>query len=277
MAGRVFIALVSLCALFSGWLVHASHGDSIHRIKERGVLRVAMIQGEHVPYVFHRDGRLQGIDVSLSQKLAHHLGVKLELIRTATQYDEVVAQVASGKADIGVSNISITLKRALKIYYSRPYIHLNKVILLHQSYFARHKGSDEVSLKDFFKGPNQLGVIRGSSYVEFAREVFPGARLAFYDQWVDLVADVKAGKVAGAFWDQFEVEKVIFTEPHGLLNYMVVQLDIPEDKVGIILPKEDPHLLHWINNFVEIVLKTKTGRQLAMMYLQDKGRPYENY
>lgn len=276
MTGHIFIILFSAYALFSGGLAF-SYADSIRHIKERGALRVAMVQGEHVPYAFHRDGRLQGIDVSIAQRLAERLGVKLELIRTAVHYDDVVAQVASGKADIGVSNLSITLKRALKIYYSRPYIHLNKAILLKHSYFARHKSVDEVSLKDFFKGPNQLGVIRGSAYVEFAREIFPDAHLVLYDQWTDLVEDVKSGKVAGAFRDQFEIEKIIFTEPHGLLNYMVVQLDLPQDKVAIIVPKEYPHLLHWINYFVEIELETVTGRQLAMMYLENKGKRYAWY
>lgn len=238
-------------------------------IRKNGVLRVAMQSRNESPFVISTKAKsLTGIDVNLAKNIAKHLGVSVAFIRTAKTPDQVIAQVARGEADLGISNLSITLDRALHVGFSLPYIHLHKAVLLGQASFGRLKKNDQESVRSFFTGNNKLGVMRESSYVEFARAEFPEAQLVHYDDWGQLIQDLRQGKIAGGFWDQFEVEKVVLLEPHGLLDYLVVQLQVPTDKVAIALPKDDPHFLRWINTFMEIQVSVKNARDLAVSHMR---------
>ena len=257
-------ALVFVCCFFA-----VSHGKKLEAIQKAGIIRVAMINREEKPFVFFdQKGDLSGIDVQLAERIAKSLKVKLKLVRTEKTPDRVVGQVEKGEADIAISNLSITLNRALRVSFSAPYIKVHKAILLNQSIFSEYKKNDLESLSSFFTGKNKLGVMRGSSYLEFAKTLFPNAPLVYYDDWNELVKDLNLGKIAGGFWDQFELEKVLLLEPQGLLKYMVVQLRVPTDKIAIAMPKNDIHLLHWINTYLETEEETLNARDLVVLFMR---------
>lgn len=250
-------------------LLAPAYAGKIQEIRNNGVLRVAMQTRNENPFVLKTGKKhLAGIDISLGERIAQYLGVDVRFIRTALTPDQVVKQVENGEADLAISNLSITLNRALRVGFSSPYIQLHKAILLSQKHFNRLKKNDSETLRTFFLGENKLGVMRESSYVEFARIEFPRATLVEYDDWDQLVQDVSNGKIAGGFWDQFEIEKVVFTKPHGLLNYFVVQLQVPTDKVAIALPKNDAHFLRWVNTFMEIEVDVLQARDLTLSYMK---------
>ncbi|UNM06666.1 MAG: amino acid ABC transporter substrate-binding protein [Holosporaceae bacterium] len=253
-----------------------AYAGKIEKIRANGVLRVAMQMRDESPFVLKTGKKhLTGIDVRIGKRIAKHLGVDVKFIRTVKTPDQVVRQVERGEADIAISNLSITLDRALRVGFSSPYIHLHKAVILSQKHFNLLKKNDNETLRTFFSGKNKLGVMKESSYVEFARVEFPNAELVEYDDWDQLVQDLNEGKVAGGFWDQFEIEKVVLTEPHGLLNYFVVQLQVPTDKVAIALPKNDVHFLRWINTFMEIEVNILSARDLAISYMK-YGRENES-
>ncbi len=247
--------------------VMAHPDDLLQHIKDRGYLTVAMLKTDDPPFSMKdNQGNEIGVDIDLGKEIAKHLGVKLQTLRTASTYDQVVDQVASGKADLALSNLSVTLKRAQKVNYSKQYIIVKKSILLNHKVFSQLKKTDAESLKSFFRAGNKLGVMKGSSYVEFAKVEFPQAELVLYDKWSSLVEDLDKGVISGGFWDEFEVEKVLFFRPGGSFRYQAVTLKVPTDKVAIAVPKSHQDFLNWINTFLDLKVTRLTVKDLLKIY-----------
>lgn len=241
--------------------------DAIERIKKRGQLIVAIVKADEPPF-FMRDqkGQTIGVDPRLARLLANELGVRLKILRTANTYDEVIDQVERGEADLGISALSITLKRAQKVNYSEQYISIKKSILLNYKIFSEFKKSDKESLLTFFEAGHKIGVVRGTAYVHFAHDEFPNAQIISYDDWDSLLKGLSREEIAAGFSDQFSVEQVIFSHHYNPFLYQAIDLNVPTDKVAIAIPKADLNLLNWINTFLKIRFKHLTVKDLLLLY-----------
>jgi len=158
MRGRILIsAVLFIIAVLNA--PQARGGDlfppDIKRIKDRGKIVVAQYGGiqrgffafddtREDPtraFFIHEGRRLVGCDIFLANKIARELGVKLELDRSAEDFDSVCTLVASGQADIAISKLSITLYRAQYVRFTNPYSVLQTGILVNRV-FASLDGID---------------------------------------------------------------------------------------------------------------------------------------
>lgn len=71
------------------------------------------------PFVIGEDGRLTGFSIDLWQAIADELKAKSEFIVSPTVKD-LLADVSSGKAELGISAISITAERSKEFDFSQP-------------------------------------------------------------------------------------------------------------------------------------------------------------
>src|SRR3989344_4753974 len=247
--------------------------DSIQKIKDRGYLIVSMIREDDPPYVMKNpQGQMIGIDISLAQDIAKNMGVDLKILRTATTYDDVVEQVFQGKADIGISNLSITLGRAEKVNYSSPYVSLKKTILLNRANFFRTRQRQDDSLESFFRNGHKLGVMKGTSYVEFARLQFPQAEIVEYSNEDELIKALAVRQIAGIFWDEFELERILILYKEGPIRYIAVVMDVSSYKAGIAVPKGDLNFLRWINTFLQLNRKPLEISDLLKIHLSNLNK-----
>jgi polar amino acid transport system substrate-binding protein len=254
----------------SSFLAHSTRQGTgtIHAIRARGTLIVAMLKEDDPPYSMKdSQGNMTGIDILIAKEIAHYLKVKVKILRSAPTYDAVVDQVVQGEADIAISNLSISLDRAGKVNFSNPYVSLKKAILFNQKTFMHLKKREKDSLKSIFQRGNKMGVLKGSAYAEFSKSEFPKAGHVLYDNWFRLIHDLDKGRIAGAFWDQFEIEKIILLHHRGPLHYMAVVIDSSEDKVAMVLPKNDLHFQNWINTFLEIRVQQMGSNDLLRFYM----------
>jgi ABC-type amino acid transport substrate-binding protein len=130
----------------------------IRRIKERGRIIVAQHGGVEPAFFFYDEAgvfpdyasfpyegkRLVGCDILLATRIAEQLGVRLQLDRSFSDYESVCRSVASGKADIGISMLSITLKRAQYLRFSTPYAVVRTGVLVDRLYVSRSRGTHDV-------------------------------------------------------------------------------------------------------------------------------------
>ena len=159
------------------------YSPEVQKIVKRGKLVVAMYYGEYVPFfVKDKHGKLYGIDVKIASELAAYLGVKVEFNRKARTFDEIVNMVARGDADIAVSYLSRTIERGKKVSFSMPYIILHPTLLVNRLKLLRLEPGENPG--KYLHSPDALiGVERGSSYVAFARDMFPEARVVQYNSF----------------------------------------------------------------------------------------------
>jgi len=221
----------------------------IRRIVERGELVVAMPRVDSPPFFYAKDGGVQGIDADLARGLAQALNVKLRFHRGAASFNEVVDVIARGGADVAICKLSRTISRARTVRYSDSYLTLRHVLALNRVRFAElAKGRDLPSVIRHFEG--SIGVIAESSFADFAQHNFPRAKIVEFRDWDAVIEALKSGKVVAAYRDEFEIKKLLKTDPRASLVMRTVTLTDTQDSLGIAVPYDSYQLLGLINLFL---------------------------
>lgn len=92
-----------------------------------GTLRVAT-NATFPPYEYYENGKVTGIDMDIAEIIALKLHKKL--IVEEMEFDSIINAVQSGKADLGISGMSITPDRLKNIDFSLPYAKSKQVIVV---------------------------------------------------------------------------------------------------------------------------------------------------
>jgi cyclohexadienyl dehydratase len=97
----------------------AFYPDRLTQIAESGILRIGTT-GDYAPFSHADSGsEFTGIDIDLARDLAASLGVSPVFVQTS--WPTLMADLESGKYDIGMSGISRTVSRAKSAYFSDSY------------------------------------------------------------------------------------------------------------------------------------------------------------
>lgn len=80
------------------------------------------------PYEYYRNGSITGIDVDMAAAIADYLGMTLKI--EDMEFDSIITAVASGKADIGVSGLTVTEERKKNINFSTSYTTAQQVVIV---------------------------------------------------------------------------------------------------------------------------------------------------
>ena len=207
--------LIILACLFPA---HAAEAEPTgpkdsQAIIARGIIRVAITKFD-LPAFHWRDakGELAGPEIDLARVIGRLLKVGVEFIDDCSTFDAVVDAVATGRADIGLSKLSQTPYRVLRVRFSNPYLTLRQAFLFDRVYVgaqAAGRPPEEVLRK--FSGT--LGVIAKSEYVDFAQRNFPDAQISELQTWDDSVESLTNGRVDAIYRDEFEVRRVLKINP----------------------------------------------------------------
>ena len=160
------VAVLVLCASAAHAVERSAFAD-IAQIQRRGELVVAMIAADEPPLVSRTsDGKLQGFAPALAAEIARLLGVKLRIHRDARTHDEVVATVSDGFADIGISSLTRTTDRALRVHFTRPYVNGHLAALVNRVRGIEYEGCPSLAqLGDVSRAQGELAIADGSSFL----------------------------------------------------------------------------------------------------------------
>ena len=201
------VALTSIVTLAA--CGSSSSKDSLAKIKDKGTLTVAL-SPDYAPFEFQmlKDGKneIVGSDVDLAKEIGKALSVKVNI--QAMDFNNVLASVTSGKADIAISGISSDPDRAKAYDFSDSYYTANNVIVVkkeHQGKFA--------TIADF-KG-KKVAAQKGSVQEKVATEQVKDASLVSLIKTGQAINELKNGTVEG----------VVLEEPIGK-SYIAANSDL---------------------------------------------------
>ncbi len=83
---------------------------------------------EFPPYESMSDGKIVGIDVDIMQAICNKLGYELEIENT--EFDSIIPEIQSGKADVGVAGMTVTEDRKKNVLFSDSYATGVQVIIV---------------------------------------------------------------------------------------------------------------------------------------------------
>jgi polar amino acid transport system substrate-binding protein len=243
----------------------------IERIVARGRLIVATAAFDLPPFVSSgADGALVGDDIELAKGLAAALGVDAAFERAA-DVEAIFDRLGRGEADLAVGRLSVTLDRARRVRFSRPYLVLRQALLLNRPRLASlARGRDPVAAMNAPEAT--VAVVAGGAYGQYASRTLPRARLVSYPRWQpDIVDAVLRGDVLAGYGDERDVERALEARPDAPLQLRSLVLGDERDAIAVALPWSSLQLLSWIDLYVETVVLPRA--QIALPAPEDRSNP----
>ena len=205
-----------------------------------------------------------GTDVNVARLIAKELGVPVRFDRTAKTFDAVADMAAEGRADIGIGRLARTLLRAQKVSFSTPYMKLPHSFMINRLEFSKISG-DRAAPTVIRNFNGTLGVMGRSAWEEFGRRNFMKAKIVTYPSWGKLIEAVKKGEVVAAYRDEFEIQKIMRSDPTLALTLRTVTFNDIESSLSLMIGIQDTTLLSFVNE----VIALRTEKPTVAMLLKE--------
>jgi len=234
---KIFTIFVSL-AIFFGVLGTASAG-TLEDIAQRGELRIAC-QTQGAPFSFvDRNGNRTGSSIDLCEMIAKEMGVKVKFLNY--DWDGLIPALLSKKADMLAADMTPTLKRAMKIAFTDPYMYTGSVVFVKQD-------SPIKTLEDVKKSGIKIAVLLGSTGENDAKKAFPDAQLKTYKGGGPLLINaVLGGHTDAGVNDGSAVRGQAASFPPNSVRILEGQLS--KSPLAFAVRYDSPDLLSWLNLF----------------------------
>lgn len=241
------LALAMVCSLFA-MAGYAEEKKEIETVTP-GVLTVAT-SPDFAPYEFYaldEEGNptLAGFDMALAQYIADYLGLELEVI--PMDFDGTLMELASKNVDLAMAGYSPDPARMDKMDFSDLYY-------LGGQSFVTVKGNEDKfkTLEDTNNPDYQIGAQIGSIQVDLAKENSPEADIVELSKVTDIVAELLAGHLDGAYIETAVAESYAKNYPE-----LVVLLEVPYEQAGsaVGVSKGNEALLAGVNEAIAAALK----------------------
>ena len=234
---NLFTALVSL-AIFLSFLGIASAG-TLDEIAQRGELRIAC-QTQGPPFSFvDKNGKRTGSSIELCELIAKEMGVKATFLNY--DWDGLIPALLSKKADMLAADMTPTLKRAMKIAFTDPFMYTGSVVFVKQD-------SPIQSIEEVKKSGTKIAVLLGSTGENDAKKAFPEAELKTYKGGGPLLINaVLAGHTEVGVNDGSAVRGQVASFPPNSIRILPDMLSkLP---LAFAVRYDSMDLLEWINLF----------------------------
>lgn len=213
-----------------------------------GVLTVAT-SPDFAPYEFYvvdADGEYQlaGFDMALAQYIADYLGLKLEVI--PMDFDGTLAELAAKAVDLSLAGYSPDPSRMDKMDFSDIYYTGG------QSFVTVKANADKFPSLEATNDPQwTIGAQNGSIQLDLANENSPEADIVPLTKVTDIIAELIAGTLDGAYIETAVAETYAINYPD-----LAVVLDVPYDAEGsaVGVSKDNTALLEGVNAAIAAAL-----------------------
>lgn len=190
------------------------------------------------PFDYVDDNQPKGFEVDLMNAVAEKMGLTCEYL-PAMKFDSIIPLIKQGgKADVGVSNFTITDERAKEIDFSDPYVDSNQGVVV--------KSDSEKDSADTLNADGvKIACQSGTTGESWAQENLPLATIVSLDDPVQAVTGVATGMYDAAAAD-LPVMKYLC---NNSFKDCKVAIEIPTgEQYGIVVSKDNPELTAAIND-----------------------------
>ena len=197
-------------------------------------------------YVIGDDGTptLAGMDIALAGYIADYLGLELEVV--PIDFDGVLMEIQNKAADIALAGLAADPKRTAIMDFTVPY---EVDPESNQCFICLEEDKDNFPTLEATSDPQyQIGAQIGSIQSDFADQFSPDAEIIHLGKVTDIISELIAGKLDGAYMAMDTAEAYQTTYPQ-----IAIVLDVPNDFAGTCagVVKDNPALLAAVNLAIE--------------------------
>lgn len=212
---------------------------------------VMVTEAGFAPYEYYENGKIIGVDIEISEKIAEKLGKKLVVKDIA--FDSIINELNSGKADFAAAGMSISEERKEKVDFSLEYITSNQVVVVRSD--SDIKSIDEIKDKRISV---QLGTVADS----YVTENYKDAKINRLKKFLVAAEDVKNNKSDCIVMDVLPARELVKSNSElKILDGILFQ-----DKYGMAVKKGNTELLNTINEVLEEMISNGTIDEYIIKY-----------
>ncbi len=194
-------------------------------------------------YVADENGgyEIVGFDMALAKYIADKLGLELEVI--PMNFDGTINELGSKKVDLGMAGYSPDPDREGLMNFSSIYYKGGQSFVCTKATADKFPSFEAANNADY-----TIGAQIGSIQADLAKENTPDANIVEMAKVTDIIADMLAGKMDGAFIETAVAETYAKNYPDLQVIY-----DVPYDQEGSVIGvnKDNDALLAAVNLIIE--------------------------
>ncbi len=244
------LAILMLAALCACGASKEKAAENPYSLVTPGKLTVAT-SPDFAPYEFYSigdDGKytLAGFDMALAQYIADSMGLTLEVI--PMDFDGTLTELAAKNVDLSIAGYSPDPERMDKMDFSDIYYTGG------QSFCCTQANKDLFkALADTNKAEYSIGAQNGSIQMDLANENSPDADIVSLTKVTDIIAELIAGTLDGAYIETAVAETYAKNYPD-----LCVVLPVPYDAEGsaVGVSKGNTALLDAVNKAISSALSS---------------------
>lgn len=218
--------------------------SALDAVQSRGGLQICTT-GDYKPFTFQAAGSdaFEGIDIELGRSLAKALGVEPRFVKT--KWADLMADFTSGKCDIAMGGISVTLERQKRAFFSQPYLVNGKAPI------ARCADKAKFATLAAIDRPDVTVIVNpGGTNERFVRANLKQAKIEVFPDNVTIFDQVLAGKADLMVAESIEVKLQEKLRP-GLC---AINPDEPLQygEMGYLLPRGDVAFKAFVDQWLHL-------------------------
>ncbi|EFW89073.1 ABC transporter, substrate-binding protein, family 3 [Streptococcus equinus ATCC 9812] len=237
------LVLVASTCLLTACGSNDKKDTSVSDIKDKGTMVVAL-NPEFAPFEFKTlvDGKdtIVGADVKIAEAIGEELGVKVKF--SSMSFNNVLASLQSGKADIAISGISATPERKKAYNFSEPYYESENVVLIKKTDLDKY--TKTTSLDGL-----SVGTQKGTIQETVASEQLKGAKVVALTQNGEMINELKNGQIQAVVLEKPIAEGYVANNDDLTISNITLKND-DADAYAVALPKDDDKLTKKVNKVI---------------------------
>ena len=240
---KLLLGLAGIFALTS-LAACSSSTNTLDKVKNKGTLTVAL-NPHFAPFEFKtiQDGKdtIAGADIEIAKVIGDELGVKVKF--SEMSFDNVLASVQSGKADIAIAGISVTNERKKVYDFSDSYYTAENVVIV-----KKDKVNDFTSTDSLAK--QTVGTQKGSVQETVAKKQFSKASVVSLASNGEMINELKSGQIQAVVLEKAIAEGYIAQNDDLTLASFNLKSD-GSDAYAVAIRKGSDDLLKEINAVIK--------------------------
>ena len=237
------VALLGACAANKSTTTDAgaaSNGKfrTLDEIKESKTINIGVFSDKHPFGYVDEEGKYQGYDIYLAERLGKDLGVNINYV--STEAANRIEYLQSGKVDIILANFTVTDERKEAVDFALPYMNVALGVISPKDKVVTDLAN--------WNADDQMIVISGTTAEAFLVKNYPNIKLQKYDSYATAKNALENGN--GAAWANDNTEVIAFAKQNPNFTVGIASLG-ESDTIAPAVTKGNTSLLEWLNTEIK--------------------------
>ncbi|MCX7747760.1 MAG: ABC transporter substrate-binding protein [Clostridia bacterium] len=252
MSKKLFLKVVTL--MLAGMMLFSFVGcgkvDTMKKVKDSGKI-ILGTSADYPPYEFHKSingkDEIIGFDISVAKEIAKDLGVEFEI--KEMDFEGLLAALQTGKVDYVIAGMTPTEERMKQVDFTKIYYRAQQGIVV------RTEDKDKIKSLEDLKS-KKVGVQKGSTQEEIAKEQIKDAELKSLGKVSDLVLELKNKKVDAVVMELPVAAAYINKNQDIVISDIKVSDDVGGSAVAV--AKDNSELVEAMNKTIDRITLDKS-------------------